>query len=198
MEADMRYRLLGSSGLRVSEFALGTMTFGEPRSWGIDERTARLIMDTFAEAGGTFLDTANIYSDGNAERILGDFLRSDRDRFVVGTKYTLQTRPGDLNSAGSHRKNMVRSVEASLRSLGTDYVDLLWVHTREAWTPVVEVMRALDDLVRSGKVLYIGVSDWPAWEVAEANTTAELRGWTPFVALQSRYNIPRRRPRAAA
>jgi aryl-alcohol dehydrogenase-like predicted oxidoreductase len=184
MEAEVRYRLLGSSGLRVSEFALGTMTFGEPRSWGIDERTARLILDKFAEAGGTFLDTANIYSDGNAERILGDFLRPDRDRFVVGTKYTLQTRPGDLNSAGNHRKNLVRSIEASLRSIGTEYVDLLWVHTREAWTPVVEVMRALDDLVRSGKVLYIGVSDWPAWEVAEANTTAELRGWTPFVALQ--------------
>ena len=93
-----------------------------------------------------------------------------------------------------HRKNLVRSVEASLRSLGTEYVDLLWVHTREAWTPVVEVMRALDDLVRSGKVLYIGVSDWPAWEVAEANTTAELRGWTPFVALQSRYNMLERTP----
>ncbi len=194
MEADVRYRLLGSSGLRVSEFALGTMTFGERRSWGTDERTARLILDKFAEAGGTFLDTANIYSEGNAERILGDFLRSDRDRFVVGTKYTLQTRPGDLNSAGNHRKNLVRSVEASLRSMCTEYVDLLWVHTREAWTPVVEVMRALDDLVCSGKVLYIGASDWPAWEVAEANTTAELRGWTPFVALQSRYNMLERTP----
>ena len=194
METAVRYRLLGSSGLRVSEFALGTMTFGERRSWGIDERAARLIMDKFAEAGGTFLDTANIYSDGDAERILGDFLRPDRDRFVVGTKYTLQTRPGDLNSAGNHRKNLVRSVEASLRSLGTEYVDLLWVHTREAWTPVVKVMRALDDLVRSGKVLYIGVSDWPAWEVAEANTIAELRGWTPFVALQSRYNMLERTP----
>ena len=112
-----RYRLLGSSGLRVSEFALGTMTFGERRSWGIDERAARLIMDKLAEAGGTFLDTANIYSDGEAERILGDFLRSDRDRFVAH-QYTLQTRPGDLNSGGNHRKNLVRSVEASLRSLG--------------------------------------------------------------------------------
>jgi len=194
MEAVLRYRLLGSSGLRVSEFALGTMTFGEPRPWGIDEHAARLILDRFAEAGGTFLDTANIYAEGNAEKILGEFLRSDRDRFVVGTKYTLQTRPGDLNSAGNHRKNLVRSVEASLRSMSTDYLDLLWVHTREAWTPVAEVMRALDDLVRSGKVLYIGVSDWPAWEVAEANTTAELRGWTNFVALQSRYNMLERTP----
>jgi len=194
MEADMRYRLLGSSGLRVSQFALGTMTFGERRAWGIDEPTARLILDGFAEAGGTFIDTANIYADGNSERILGDFLRSDRDRFVVGTKYTLQTRPDDLNSAGNHRKNLVRSVEASLRNIGTDYLDLLWVHTREAWTPIATVMRALDDLVRSGKVLYIGVSDWPAWEVAEANTTARLAGWTPFVALQSRYNMLERTP----
>ncbi len=190
----MRYRLLGSSGLRVSEFALGTMTFGERRPWGIDEATGRIILDRFAEAGGTFIDTANIYADGQAEKVLGDFLRTDRDRFVVGTKYTLQTRPGDLNSAGNHRKNLVRSVEASLRSLGTDYVDLLWVHTREAWTPVVEVMRALDDLVRAGKVLYLGASDWPAWEVAEADTIAELRGWTPFVALQSRYNLLERTP----
>lgn len=190
----MRYRLLGSSGVRISESALGTMTFGERRPWGIEEGTARLILDKFAEAGGTFFDTANIYADGNAERILGGFLRSDRDRFVVGTKYTLQTRPGDLNSAGNHRKNLMRSVEASLRNLGTDYVDLLWVHTRETWTPIVEVMRALDDLVRSGKVLYLGVSDWPAWEVAQANTAAELRGWTPFVALQSRYNMLERTP----
>lgn len=171
----MRYRLLGSSGFRVSEFALGTMTFGERRSWGTDKRTARLILDKFAGAGGTFLDTANIYADGNAERILGDFLRSERDRFVVGTKYTLQTTPGDLNSAGNHRKNLHRSVEASLRNLGTEYLDLLWVHTRETWTPVHSVMRALDDLLRSGKVLCVGVSDWPAWEVAQANTTAELR-----------------------
>jgi aryl-alcohol dehydrogenase-like predicted oxidoreductase len=170
------------------------MTFGEHRSWGIDEHTAKAIMDRFAEAGGTFLDTANIYADGNSEKILGDFVRSDRDRFVIGTKYTLQTRPGDLNSAGSHRKNLMRSIEASLRNIGTEYVDLLWVHTREAWTPVGEVMRALDDLVRSGKVLYVGVSDWPAWEIAQANTAAELRGWTTFVALQSRYNMLERTP----
>jgi len=190
----VRYRLLGRSGVRVSELALGTMTFGEKMSWGVDERTSRLILDAFAEAGGNFLDTANIYAEGNAERVLGDFLRSERGRFVVGTKYTLQTRAGDLNSAGNHRKNMVQSVEASLRSVGTDYLDVLWVHTRETWTPVVEVMRGLDDLVRSGKVLYVGVSDWPAWEVAQANTMAELRGWTPFVGLQSRYNLLERTP----
>ncbi|NUR96663.1 MAG: aldo/keto reductase, partial [Kribbellaceae bacterium] len=190
----MRYRLFGSAGLRVSEFALGTMTFGERMDWGIDARAARPILDAYAEAGGTFIDTANRYAEGAAERIVGDFLRADRDRFVVGTKYTLQLRPGDLNSEGIHRKNMMRSIEASLRSLGTDYVDVLWVHTREPWTPVAEVMRGLDDLVRSGKVLYVGVSDWPAWEIAEANTMAELRGWTSFAGLQSRYNLLERTP----
>lgn len=190
----MRYRLLGFTGLRVSEFALGTMTFGERMAWGIDARTARPILDAYAEAGGTFIDTANRYAEGAAERIVGDFLRADRDRFVVGTKYTLQMRPGDLNSAGNHRKNMMQSIEASLRSLGTDHVDLLWVHIREPWTPVAEVMRGLDDLVRSGKVLYVGVSDWPAWEIAEANTMAELRGWTSFAGLQARYNLLERTP----
>jgi aryl-alcohol dehydrogenase-like predicted oxidoreductase len=190
----MRYRLLGRSGVRVSEVALGTMTFGEPMSWGVDERTSRQLLEVYAEAGGTFLDTANRYADGNAERIVGDFLRADRDRFVVGTKYTLQTRAGDLNSAGNHRKNLVRSIEQSLRSLGLEYVDLLWVHARETWTPVAEVMRGLDDLVRAGKVLYVGVSDWPAWEIAEASTIADLRGWTPFVGLQSRYNLLDRTP----
>jgi aryl-alcohol dehydrogenase-like predicted oxidoreductase len=190
----VRYRLLGRSGVRVSEFALGTMTFGERMPWGVDETTGRLILEAFAEAGGNFVDTANIYADGNAERVLGEFLRSERERFVVGTKYTMQTRAGDVNSAGNHRKNMVQSVEASLRSLGTDYLDVLWVHARDTWTPVAEVMRGLDDLVRSGKVLYVGVSDWPAWEVAEANTLAELRGWTPFVGLQSRYNLLERTP----
>jgi aryl-alcohol dehydrogenase-like predicted oxidoreductase len=190
----MRYRLLGSTGLRVSEFALGTMTFGERMAWGIDGPAARPILDASAEAGGTFIDTANRYAEGAAERIVGDFLRADRDRFVVGTKYTLQMRPGDLNSAGNHRKNMMRSVEGSLRSLGTDYLDVLWVHLREPWTPVAEVMRGLDDLVRSGRVLYVGVSDWPAWEIAEANTMAELRGWTSFAGLQARYNLLERTP----
>ncbi|MGW6281035.1 aldo/keto reductase [Kribbella sp. NPDC055071] len=190
----MRYRLFGSTGLRVSEFALGTMTFGERMAWGTDTRVGRQLLDTYAEAGGTFIDTANRYAEGEAEKIVGDFLRADRDRFVVGTKYTLQMRPGDLNSAGNHRKNLMRSVEASLRSLGTDYVDLLWVHLRESWTPVAEVMRGLDDLVRSGKVLYVGVSDWPAWEIAEADTMAELRGWTAFAGLQARYNLLERTP----
>ena len=190
----MRFTLLGRSGLRVSEFALGCMTFGETTGWGVDEKTSARLLDVYTEAGGNFLDTANIYADGASERIVGDLLQGRRERFVLATKYTLQTRPGDLNSAGNHRKNLVQSLEASLRALRTDYLDLLWVHTREAWTPVAEVMRALDDQVRLGKVLYVGVSDWPAWEIAQANTLADLRGWSPFIGLQLRYNLLERTP----
>jgi aryl-alcohol dehydrogenase-like predicted oxidoreductase len=190
----VRYTLLGPTGLRVSEFALGTMTFGERMSWGSSAAASERILETFAEAGGNFIDTADRYAEGNAESILGKLLAGRRDQFVLATKYTLQTLPGDLNSAGNHRKNLVRSVEASLRRLNTDYIDLLWVHTRETWTPVAEVMRALDDQVRAGKVLYVGVSDWPAWEVAQGNTLAELRGWSPFIGMQLRYNLLERTP----
>ena len=189
----MQYTLLGRSGLRVSRFALGTMTFGES-TWGINAAVAGQILDVFGEAGGNFLDTSNSYTEGRAEQIVGDFLRTQRDAFVVGTKYSMQMRRGDLNSAGNHRKNLVQSIEGSLRRLGTDYVDVLWVHARETWTPVEEVMRALDDQVRAGKILYVGASNWPAWEVAEANTLAGLRGWTPFVGLQLRYNLLERTP----
>jgi aryl-alcohol dehydrogenase-like predicted oxidoreductase len=189
----MHYTLLGRSGLRVSRFALGTMTFGEG-TWGTNEVVARQILDVFSEAGGNFLDTSNSYTEGRSEQIIGDFLRTQRDAFVVGTKYSMQMRPGDLNSAGNHRKNLVQSIEGSLRRLGTDYIDVLWVHARESWTPVDEVMRALDDQVRAGKILYVGASNWPAWEVAEANTLARLQGWTPFVGLQLRYNLLERTP----
>ena len=190
----MRYRLLGKTGLRVSELALGTMTFGETMGWGAPRETSARLLDLYADAGGNFLDTANRYSQGNSETILGELLQGRRDAFVLATKYTLQTDADDPNTAGNHRKNLVRSVEASLRRLRTDYLDLLWVHARDVWTPVPEVMRALDDLVRSGKVLYIGVSDWPAWEIAQANTLAEVRGWTPFSAAQLRYNLLERTP----
>jgi aryl-alcohol dehydrogenase-like predicted oxidoreductase len=190
----VRYTLLGQTGLRVSEFALGTMTFGEGMSWGASAVESERMFDTFIEAGGNFIDTADRYSHGNAETILGKMLNGRRDRFVVATKYTLQTRPGDLNSAGNHRKNLVQSLEESLRRLNTDHIDLLWVHVRETWTPVAEVVRALDDQVRAGKVLYVGVSDWPAWEIAQANTLAELRGWSPFIGVQLRYNLLERTP----
>ena len=185
----MRYKLLGRSGLRVSEVALGTMTFGTEWGWGATKEESRRIFDTFAEAGGNFIDTANRYTDGTSERFVGEFVRSDRDHFVIATKYTLFTRRDDPNWSGNHRKNMVRSVDESLERLGLDMVDVLWVHAWDFTTAVDEVMRALDDLVTSGKVLHVGVSDTPAWIVARANTLAEWRGWSPFVALQLRYSL---------
>ncbi|MGW8268303.1 MAG: aldo/keto reductase, partial [Longimicrobiales bacterium] len=190
----MRYKLLGRSGLRVSELGLGTMTFGEDWGWGASKKESRRIFDAYAEAGGNFLDTANRYTDGTSERFLGDFISSDRGHFVVATKYTLFNRLGDPNAAGNHRKNMVQSLEASLERLGTDYVDLLWVHAWDFMTPVDEVMRGLDDLVRAGKVLYVGISDTPAWIVSQANTMADLRGWTPFIAVQIEYSLISRTP----
>jgi aryl-alcohol dehydrogenase-like predicted oxidoreductase len=185
----MRYRLLGRSGLRVSELALGTMTFGPDWGWGASVEESRRMFDAFAEAGGNFLDTANRYTEGNSERIVGDCVAADRDHWVVATKYTLFNRKGDPNLSGNHRKNLVQSLEASLRRLRLDWVDLLWVHAWDFTTGVDEVLRGLDDLVRQGKVLYLGVSDTPAWIVSQANTLADLRGWTPFTALQLRYSL---------
>ncbi len=190
----MRYKLLGKSGLRVSELCLGTMTFGETWGWGASKETSGAIFDAFAEAGGNFIDTANNYTDGTSEQFVGEFIAADRERFVLATKYTLSTRKDDPNAGGNHRKNMVQSVEASLRRLQTDFVDLLWLHMWDGMTPVEEVMRALDDLVRAGKVLYVGCSDTPAWVVAQANTLADLRGWSRFVALQLPYSLADRAP----
>jgi aryl-alcohol dehydrogenase-like predicted oxidoreductase len=190
----MRYTLLGKTGVRVSEVALGTMTFGEDRGWGAPEDASAAIFDRFAEAGGNFVDTANFYARGRSEEIVGRLLDGRRDRFVLATKYSMQMRPDDLNSVGNHRKNLVESINASLRRLRTDRIDLLWVHLRDTLTPVGEVMRALDDQVRAGKVLYVGASDWPAWEMAQANTLADLRGWSPFVGFQLRYNLLDRTP----
>jgi aryl-alcohol dehydrogenase-like predicted oxidoreductase len=190
----MRHRLLGRSGIRVSEVCLGTMTFGDDWGWGAPRDTCGRILDLFAEAGGNFVDTADKYTDGASEAILGELLEGRRDRFVLASKYTLETDGDDLNSAGNHRKNLVASLEASLRRLRTDRLDVLWVHARDDWTPVPEVMRALDDQVRAGKVLHVGVSDWPAWEVSAANTLAELRGWSPFVALQIEHSLLERTP----
>ncbi|EPC03162.1 hypothetical protein L861_22905 [Litchfieldella anticariensis FP35 = DSM 16096] len=186
------YRLLGRSGLRVSPLCLGTMTFGSDWGWGADEATSEAIFRAYAEKGGNFIDTANFYTNGSSEKIVGRCIAGDRDRFVLATKYTLNTRCGDPNAGGNQRKNMVQSVEASLKRLGTDYIDLYWVHAWEYRTPVDEVMRALDDLVRQGKVLYIGASDFPAWKVSEANTLAELRGWSRFIGLQVEYSLAMR------
>jgi aryl-alcohol dehydrogenase-like predicted oxidoreductase len=185
----MRYTLLGRSGIRVSEFALGSITFGDDWGWGASPETSTKMLEHYADAGGNFIDTANAYTGGASESIIGRALQGRRDRFVLTTKYTLQTSPGDLNTAGNHRKNLVTSLEASLRRLDTDYIDVLWVHARDTLTPLPELMRALDDQVRAGKVLHVGVSDWSAWEIAQANTLAELRDWSPFVGVQMRYNL---------
>lgn len=189
----MRYKLLGKSGLRVSEVALGTMTFGETWGWGASKEESRRIFDRFVEAGGNFVDTSVNYTDGTAEEFLGDFLSVERDHFVVATKYTL-TKPDsrDPNSGGNSRKNMRQSVERSLRRLKTDYIDLYYVHVWDFMTPAEEVMRGLDDLVRAGKVNYVGLSDSPAYIAAEANTLAELRGWARFIGLQVPYSLAKR------
>jgi aryl-alcohol dehydrogenase-like predicted oxidoreductase len=183
----MRYKLLGSSGLRVSELALGTMSFGDENGHGVaDETVSRNLFDAFLEAGGNFIDTANDYTGGKSETHLGKFISSsmERDRLVIGTKYSANMRPDDPNGGGNSRKSMVHSVEASLKRLRSEYIDLLWVHMWDSVTPIEEVMYALDALIRAGKVLYAGVSDHPAWVVAQANTLATLKHWTPFVALQ--------------
>jgi aryl-alcohol dehydrogenase-like predicted oxidoreductase len=190
----MRYKLLGNSGLRVSELCLGTMTFGEDWGWGSDKEESRAVFRAFAEAGGNFLDTANLYTNGTSETLVGEFVKGDREKWVIATKYSLNTRPGDVNACGNHRKNLFQAVEASLKRLGTDYIDLLWLHLWDSLTPIEEVMRAFDDLVRMGKVLYIGISDSPAWIVSQANTLATLRGWTPFIGLQIEYSLKERTP----
>ena len=190
----MRYKLLGNSGLRVSELCLGTMTFGQDWGWGSDKEESQAVFRAFAEAGGNFLDTANLYTNGTSETLVGEFVKGDREKWVIATKYSLNTRPGDVNACGNHRKNLFQAVEASLKRLGTDYIDLLWLHLWDSLTPIEEVMRAFDDLVRMGKVLYIGISDSPAWIVSQANTLATLRGWTPFIGLQIEYSLKERTP----
>jgi aryl-alcohol dehydrogenase-like predicted oxidoreductase len=190
----MRYKLLGKTGVRISELALGTMTFGEDWGWGASPDVSARILNLFADAGGNVIDTADVYTNGTSETILGELLKGRRDRFVLATKFTNQTDQRDPNSAGNHRKKIVASIEASLRRLQTDHIDLYWVHARDLLTPVEELMRALDDQVRMGKILYTAVSDWAAWEIAEANTCARLRDWSPFSAVQIRYNLLDRSP----
>jgi aryl-alcohol dehydrogenase-like predicted oxidoreductase len=188
----MRYKLLGRTGLRVSELALGAMTFGEQWGWGASRDECARMLDAYAQAGGNVIDTANHYTHGMSERIVGELIAPDRDRWVLATKYVLNQRPADPNAGGSHRKSLVQSLEASLQRLGTEYVDVLWVHIWDAFTPVEELMRALDDVVRAGKVLYVGISDTPAWIVARANALADLRGWMPFAGLQVPYSLVER------
>ena len=188
----MRYKLLGHTGLRVSELCLGTMTFGPDWGWGADRDESKAMFDAFAEAGGNFVDTANRYTNGTAESYVGEFIAKEREQFVVATKYTLSRDGSDPNAAGNHRKSLVESLEISLRRLGTDYIDVYWAHIWDPHTPIEEMMRALDDQVRAGKILYAGISDAPAWVIARANAVAESRHWTPFCALQSQYSLVER------
>ncbi|WP_072805986.1 aldo/keto reductase [Rhodococcoides yunnanense] len=190
----MRYATFGRrSGLRVSEFALGTGNFGTSWSSGTDAAEARGIFDRFAEAGGTFLDTAGMYQAGESEKILGDLLGSDRGHFVVSTKYgASDTAEPHVSLTGSGRKNLLASVESSLKRLGTDYLDLLWVHFPDGVTPIDEIVRGMDDLVRSGKVHHVALSNFPAWQVSAAATLADLRGWAPIVGIQTEYSLVER------
>lgn len=185
------YRLLGRSGLRVSPLSLGTMTFGM-EGWGTDSSEAKRMLDYYFSLGGNFIDTANYYGAGESERILGALLKHHRQRSVIATKYSLSMSKGDPNACGNHRKNLIQSVEASLNRLQTDYIDLLYLHLWDNRTPVDEILRGLDDLVSSGKVLYLGISDTPAWQISRMQAIADLRGWNPLIALQIPYNLTER------
>lgn len=192
----MQYKIFGSrTGLRVSELALGTGTFGTGWGHGAERAEAHKVFDGYVEAGGNFLDSADSYQFGQAETLVGEFVAPDRDHFVIASKYTLGSDPqGGLSRTGNSRKNMVRSVEASLERLKTDRLDVYWVHMSDGATPVEEIARAFDDLVRAGKILYAGLSDFPAWRVARAATIAEVRGWAPIAGLQIEYSLVERTP----
>ena len=191
----MQYKLLGRSGLKVSELSLGTMGFGTEAGWGADKETSFKIMDGFANAGGNFLDTANVYKLGTSEKIVGEYINNnDRDYFVLATKYALKDNTTNPNASGNSRKNMMRSVEESLKRLKTDFIDVLYLHIWDSTTPIDEVLRGLDDLIRQGKVNYAAISDTPAWVVAKGNTMAELMGWSQFIALQVEYSLIQRTP----
>lgn len=185
------YRTLGRSGLRVSPFCLGTMTFGPDWGWGADEAGSRAMLDRYLEAGGNFIDTANIYTKGHSEAILGAYFaeRGGRDRAVLATKFCGSLHRGDPNAGGAGRKAIQQQLEQSLRRLKTDCIDLYWMHFHDPHTPIDETMRALDDLVRAGKVRYLGVSDTPAWKVVQGQVEAIFRSWSPFVALQIEYSL---------
>jgi aryl-alcohol dehydrogenase-like predicted oxidoreductase len=196
----VRYKLFGRSGLRVSELCLGTFGFGFnsrtlniDADLGSDATESKAIFEAFANAGGNFIDTAHVYGDGSgsSERLVGEFIRTDRDHFVISSKYT-QSFGNDLSKAGNSRKNMRRCVEESLARLGTDHIDLYWLHAWDFSTPMEEILRGFDDLVSSGKVTYIAASNVEAWRLSSANMLAELRGWAPFIGIQIQYNLAER------
>ena len=185
------YVTLGRSGLRVSPFCLGAMTFGEDWGWGSSAAESEAIASRFLERGGNFIDTANVYTKGHSEKIIGDVIgrTARRDRVVIATKFFGNLYPGDPNGGGAGRKTIVSSCEQSLRRLQTDYIDLYWMHCWDRFTPIEETLRALDDLVAAGKVRYIGFSDTPAWKVSQAQTIARFQGWAPLIALQIEYSL---------
>jgi aryl-alcohol dehydrogenase-like predicted oxidoreductase len=186
------YVTLGRSGLRVSPLCLGTMTFGEDLGWGSSVDESQQILDRYIAAGGNFIDTANFYTKSHSEQIIGDHVgrhAARRDRLVIATKFSGNLYPGDPNAGGSSRKSVVAACEQSLRRLQTDYIDLYWLHNWDVHTPIEETLATLEDLVRAGKVRYIGVSDTPAWKCAQANVIAQFRGWSPFIGLQIEYSL---------
>ncbi len=190
----MDYYTLGRTGLRVSRLALGTMTFGDDWGWGADQTTARSLFDRYVEAGGNFFDTADLYTNGRSEEMLGAFIRDGglREQAVIATKFSYNAIPGNPNAGGNGRKNIIRAIEGSLKRLGTDYIDLYILHTWDRVTPAEEVMRTFDDLVSAGKVRHVGLSDVPAWYAAEAQTIARFRGYEPLSTLQLEYSLVER------
>ena len=190
----MEHVVFGPSGLRVSELCLGAMTFGDSYDWGAGREGSKELFKAFLDAGGNFIDTANRYQEGQSEELLGEFMGGIRDEIVLATKYTLTRVPSDPNSSGNHRKSLVVAVEESLKRLKTDYIDILWMHAWDQITRSDEVMRSLEYLVASGKILHIGASDTPAWVIARSNTLAELRGWSSFTGVQLPYSLLERSP----
>lgn len=190
----MRDVVLGRSGIRVSELCLGTMTFGSSRGWGAPEETCAAVYADYRDAGGNFIDTANLYTGGDSESILGRLIAGHRDEVTLATKFGMPSGGRGPNAAGASRKSLRNSVDTSLGRLGTDHLDLLWLHAPDEGTPAEELLRGLDDLVRSGKVLAIGVSNTPAWVVARSVAIAELRGWTTFCGIQVEYSLGARTP----
>jgi aryl-alcohol dehydrogenase-like predicted oxidoreductase len=192
----MRYKIFGRhTGLRVSELSLGAANFGTRWGYGTEAKDARPIFDAYVSAGGNFIDTSDQYQFGQSEEIIGEFVGSERDHFVIATKFTGGDSPNaGVSFTGNSRKNMIRSLEASLKRLGTDRIDLYWVHFPDFVTPIDEIVRGLDDLVTAGKILYAGFSDFPAWRVSRAATLAEIRGWAPVAAVQLEYSLVERTP----
>jgi aryl-alcohol dehydrogenase-like predicted oxidoreductase len=186
---EMKYKLFGNTSLKVSEIALGTMTFGKEWGWGGNKDEVKELFDLYVENGGNFIDTANVYTNGTSEELCGEFIQNNRHHFVLSTKYSLNTDPANINAGGNSRKAIISSVEASLKRLKTDYIDIFWMHAWDGFSKPEEVLRALDDLVKQGKVLYLGVSDTPAWWVSRANAIAELTQMSAFQAIQVEYSL---------